>query len=236
MTYNDKISILMPSKGRPLQMARGIQSALETIEDLKNFELIIFADEDDKETIEKANEFVKTFRNVTLISGPAPYKQPDLWNNLLPYATGDIIVPFSDDQVFRTTGWDMIVRRSLSQFPDKIVLLNCEDGADQPQLLTVTTFILHRRIIDTLGYLFPPYFDAYRTDEWFTDVFKAINRILPTPILIEHLHYSLGKSPMDKTYKDMEVKSVKGDVYAKYHELAPERLEDIEKLRRAMII
>lgn len=93
---------------------------------------------------------------------------------------------------------------------------------------------LHRKWVDALGYVLPPYFSSDYGDTWINDVANMLRRRVFLPILIEHMHPLWGKAQTDKTYQERMARGEKDGVKALYESMAGKRAEDAEKIKAAM--
>jgi len=147
----------------------------------------------------------------------------DLWNALIPYATGDIYMQCSDDVVFRTHAWDVEVENAFASVPDRIVLVHADDGGGNDPCFAEFPFV-SREWVNAVGYFTGPGFVA-----------DMIGRKIYLPhVLIEHMHHVWGKAPLDKTYEENNARYREGRPDLRYQETLPQRLADAEKLRKVM--
>jgi hypothetical protein len=155
-----------------------------------------------------------------------------MWNRCADVATGEILMQAGDDIVFKTKGWDDQVRRAFAAFSDRLVFVHGNDGVYGPKF--GTHGFLHRRWVEALGYMSPPYFSSDYGDTWMNEVANAINRRVYLPFVTEHLHPMAGKAEWDQTHKERLERGKQDNVEAIYRDLAPQRAEDVRKLERAI--
>lgn len=187
-----KISILMPTRKRPQRLKLILDNIAASCDDISNIELLFLADEDDTETISELYALKQKF----IINCDKNIIFSNMWNILYPEATGELIMIAGDDIEFKTTGWDTTIRAVFAEHKDKFILVGTDDGI-QHQNIAVHPFI-HRRWVNTLGYVLPPYFKYWYADNWLTDVAKAVGRFIYLPnIMIQHVHGITGR---DETY------------------------------------
>jgi hypothetical protein len=135
-----------------------------------------------------------------------------------------------DDIIFRSQGWDTLVREHINSKPDHIVFVHGMDGIQNERL--GTHGFLHRNWMDVTGYFVPPYFSCDYNDTWLTDVSDMIGRRIYEPrIYTEHMHWAVGKQPRDQTYSDTMARGHRDNVTAMYESMLPKRQEDARKLR-----
>lgn len=228
-----KISLLVPTRGRPENVMRLIESIHSTA--LCRPEIIIRYDSDDH-TSRKLTELLKEYTSaipdwdysITVIGGPRK-TMTSYWNDCAKEATGDILMFAADDICFRTKGWDSLVRRTFDEHPDKMIFVHGDDGHWGNQF--GTHGFLHRKWVDTLGYVLPPYFSSDFGDTWVNEVADSIGRRVFLPIFIEHMHPLWGKAKTDKTYEERLARGAQDNVKELYISLANKRKEDAYKLR-----
>lgn len=213
-----KISILCPTRGRPENVLRLLESLKKTSTIMP--EVLFYVDEDDL-SFPQALPFPDT----EAIRGPR-LLMSKMWNHLAEAADGEILMIGADDIVFKTKGWDDHVRRAFAAFPDRLVFVHGDDGVYQEKF--GTHGFLHRNWIDATGYICPPYFSADFVDTWWNEISNALNRRIYLPFITEHMHPLFKKAAFDQTHKD-RLARLEGNQKL-YEELLAERKADFEKL------
>lgn len=192
------ISILVPTRKRPENVVRLINSAMSTASNPVDLEFLFYVDHDDSSfPMELASDNVRVFRG------------PRIWlslmqNFLYVQARGDILMYGGDDIVFRTKNWDNKVREAFSSSQDNLILVYPNDLATHGVKMAIHGF-LHRDWIDTLGYWVAPGRGSLY-DLWHTDVARNLGRLVYlNDIEIEHVHFRQGaaKATFDSTYSDV---------------------------------
>lgn len=219
------ISIVVPTRGRPASVRRLVESALVTCHDASKIEFCFYADDDDRETIAVLEE-MKLRHKV----GPR-IPLSHAFNEAARMSSGEIIHCCADDIVYRTPGWDSIIKKEFDKIPDRIALVFGRDGHEDGKIPTHPFF--HRKWVETIGYLMPPYFSGWYSDNWLEDLAVRIGRKIYVPdVFTEHLHFSVGKSPKDATYLESAARSSRETNVMK--DLEKERIFDAAKLKRAI--
>ena len=219
------ISLLLPTRKRPDFLARMVTSARRTAAHI--LDIICYIDEDDLDSIRTAIDF-----NLHRVIGPR-ITLSDTWNRCLYRARGDIIMMCADDMIFRTPGWDQMIKKEFASSPDKILMVHGDDwGYGRDHFGVFPT--VHRYWIETLGYFMPPGFVGDFPDAWLNDVANALGRRRFLPYVTEHMHHLLGKASYDDTYRERKAKEESDPPQSLYDRRLPERLADIEKLRKVM--
>jgi glycosyltransferase involved in cell wall biosynthesis len=220
------ISILSPTRKRPNNVTRLVNSIVDTVNDLRNVELLVYIDDDDEESIPALSAAAERI-NVNAVQGNKLIGS-QMYNELAKLAQGDIIMFAADDIVFKTKNWDVVVDVQFNAIEDKILFIYGNDGFQNGRI--GTHGFIHRYWMELVGYVLPPKLASSYTDEWVTELAERAGRKLYLPdLIIEHLHPAAGKAPNDETYtKRIEVA---GDLAAYYKSLEPERIRDAAKLK-----
>jgi len=220
-------------------MERVWKSANETAAKPLALQIVFYIDNDDKESLDKLRQMVeeeKTIhgslsQRIECVLGERLLMGSDMWNIAYEKAIGDIVWLGGDDNIFRTDGWDEIVRKTFNKIPDKIAYVYGSDGLRADDL--GTHGFVHRNWVNAVGFFTPPRFVFYKSDLWLTKVASDIKRkyFLKDDFLIDHMHYTKGRSPRDDTYRERMsmFKSGQGGVPYKQH-LSQSRGEAVQKL------
>ena len=141
-------SILCPSRGRPKQLERIIDSAILNAESPKAIEFLFYIDDDITFDNFDQDYFLKA--NIKIVRGKR------LWisvahNFLYSLSSGSILMAAADDFVFQTKGWDTLVSETFAEMDDKLFLIYGSDGGTYKQELAIYGFF-HRDWVDTIGY------------------------------------------------------------------------------------
>lgn len=186
------ISILCPTRNRTNDFLRMYYSALEKSCQPDQIEFVICVDQDDIGSQQICG------KNITSFISPPDHIYSNLHNLCASKAQHDILMGAADDIVFRTLGWDDLVRQEFEKLDDKIAYVYPNDGAHGVNLGTHGFF--HKKWFETLGYLSPPIFTIDYSDNYVMDVARGVGRAIYLPnVLVEHMHWSFGKSEVDQT-------------------------------------
>lgn len=215
------ISILTPTRRRPVEFNRMWLSAHDTSS--LPIEILAYQDEDDDIALPSG---------VTIVKGPR-IVMSDMWNRLLPCASGDLLMLGSDDIIFRTRGWDALVESAFAAVPDRILMVHGSDMGGHFSRFAAHP-IVHRRWVDALGYFTPSCFTADFADTWINDIANALGRRRFVPAVIEHMHFLYKKAEVDETYQENLARHERDDPEALYDRLKPERDAAVAILRPLM--
>lgn len=216
------ISILLPSRGRP----DNIRRLYKSLEDTTNgpWEMLVRLDRDDPKLGEYPDGFEHGWlRNVTGERGLLS----ELWNELVPYVRGDILMHAGDDITFSTKGWDLIVRAAFP--PDMIAFVHGDDLGGKGAELGTHGF-LSRKAVGAVGYFMPPYFSSDYNDVWWNEVYETLGRRIFVPIVTEHWHPAFGKGEWDQTHLERVERSKRDNVDQIWRDTASLRDADAAKL------
>lgn len=224
-----KISLLVPTRGRPALVERLLQSLRTTTAHPDLVETVLCVDEDDL----GSHRLGEGDPGVVRVVGPR--RTMGALNTVcLHRSCGDIIVLGNDDMVVRTPGWDDKIRAMHAGFPDGIYLSYANDLFMSRKRATFP--ILSRRCCDLLGDPFPA---AYRGAFIDTHLFDLFKRLLHAghdrfayleDVVFEHLHYRTGKAEYDETYR----RRGRFDDDYTFIALARRRSEDASRLLKAI--
>ena len=184
------ISVLTPSRGRPEMLNTMIASA-------KKCEHCVYLDEDDAENykfppVPERSAAIRVFVGPRQSLGKA-------WNKLAEKATGDYLMMGNDDLVFRDKNWKERLEETIS--PDQIAVACFDDGLNGPNHFAFP--IVTRAWYETLGYFAPELFSFGFHDTWIFDIAqKAGCANYIGDVLVEHLHPTVGKRPVDQTFRE----------------------------------
>lgn len=218
------ISILLPTRGRRDNLIRLWGSIVETTDNIDDIEMIVAVDDDDT-SYDGLDFNIKKYPRMVL---------SEYWNECYKRAKGDILMHAGDDIIFRTDGWDTVVKEAFAEYPDHIAFVFGNDGSPHNGTFGTHGFI-HRKWAETVGYFVPPYFSSDFNDTWLNEVARAVGRHIHIPILTEHMHPDFDKAPLDDTYTDRVERHQRDNVNALYDSKAAERAEDAEKLKAVML-
>lgn len=227
-----RISLLIPTRKRPDNMQRVVDSAFKKANKPSEIEVIFYIDNDDNESTKKIGK-LGNWPQVGYVPGERIVLS-QMWNECWKVATADIGMHCGDDVVFITQGWDNIIYQAFQEVSDKIMFAYGRDGIVDSDELGTHGFI-HRNWVETVGYFVPPYFSWCYNDTWLTDVSKKIGRLKYIPeLLIEHLHpaHQSKKIAMDSTYLEASARGRRDKCLDIYNSKEHERVADAAKLTK----
>jgi len=141
----------------------------------------------------------------------------------------------ADDLIFRSQGWDTSIKDVFKQYNDKIAYVYPNDGHWGSELGTHGMF--HKNWYNVLGYITPSIFTVDYSDNYIMDISRGLGRaIYMSEILVEHMHWTFGKSDFDQTAQEAHGRRKTTNNQAVYQSDGTKRLQvqDIEKLKNFM--
>ncbi|MBI5560220.1 MAG: glycosyltransferase family 2 protein [Deltaproteobacteria bacterium] len=194
------ISILLPTRGRPLLTSRLFESLASNTSLPGDIEVVLYMDDDDH----KSHAVTHPLLNITRVIRPHGSPMGKIIGECYRQSSGRYVMLMNDDCVFRSRGWDLRVREAFSFFPDDIAFVY---GNDLDQGADVPTFpILSRKACEVMGGVAPDGYLNLHIESHLFDVFRQLrrlghNRILYLDdVIFEHMHPLVGKSGTDATY------------------------------------
>lgn len=195
---NNKISLLLPTRGRPLLLKRLFQSIIEHTAERGDLEIILYLDEDDYESHGIENPGLHIIKNIGPRSTMGAYN-----TKCFERSSGDIIMLMNDDLVFLTPGWDNIIKDFALTIPDDIFLAYPDDmeGAKN------STFpILSRKACEILSRPYPIEYESLYIDTHIFDIFTRLAHLgkkrmfFLDNVVFDHRHFINGKVRPDASY------------------------------------
>lgn len=246
-----KIALLCPTRERPKDVERLINSIEDTTFNLDNNVVLVLGVDDNDPTrkdVENLAKKNKEFVRIVVIPTSPDGKFLGLgkiWNIMYDQVDEEIIGMVGDDMVFQTENWNKMILEEFKKVRDNILMVHVNDGMrgmgnpfpnDPP--LAVNSFI-HRRYCETFGkYCITDFLHGFH-DTHFHDVYELANRkVYRHDIMLNHLHVS---NPVANTKVD-DVTDRLNQAYISisnpqqvYDNLLPVRKAEAEKLKSLMI-
>lgn len=210
-----RISILMPTRGRPDLARRCLLSLIDNATCHEALEVVIYVDEDDPEShgIECQGVALQKIIGPRLTMG-------GLNSACLERATGDIIGVLNDDVVVRTRGWDQRLREVHARFDHRIYLAWPNDLFHGPRMASFP--FMSRDTCTAIGDPFPKEYPGDFLDHHLLDLFQRLKRMghdrmcYMEDVIMEHLHPRFGKA--DSPAPQSETPIGRGDdVFLAFH-------------------
>ena len=194
-----EISLLLPTRGRPLLVKRLFQSIIDQTNNLNKLEIIMYLDEDDSES----HGIQDSRLNIVKIIGPR-LTMGGYNTKCLERSSGKFIMLMNDDLVICTPQWDQMISDFAHSISDDHFLAfpnDCEAGRH------MCTFpIMPRKTCEILLKPYPKEYRSLYIDTHIFDIFTRLkylgqNRIFFLDnIVFDHRHFINGKIRPDANY------------------------------------
>lgn len=123
MKAEKKITVLLPTRGRPEVLEKSVQSLIDRASSPKDIEIMFGVDEDDKETTDYVKAKIAPYLQNAGVEARANIFKPIGYENLHNYVntlagngTGEWLFFWNDDGLMVTEGWDEIIDSYTGQF------------------------------------------------------------------------------------------------------------------------
>ena len=195
-----KISLLLPTRGRPHLIRRLFDSLARCTDRLEDLEIILYLDDDDETGQEISDD------RFSLIKIIGPHLSMGAYNTVcLGRASGDFIMLMNDDVIVRTSAWDRMVSELGTTNPDGIFLAYPNDLHIGKRMCTFP--ILPKKSCELLLRPYPEEYKSYFIDWHVFDIFKRLRAMghvrifYLEDVVFEHCHHMAGKAELDATYR-----------------------------------
>lgn len=224
------LTILVPTRGRPANLARLWQAFVDTCVDPTM--LVALVDNDDPELAGYqaladrlwAEPMFRMETGPRLRLGPTLNVAGPKWA-----ARSDAVGFMGDDHLPRTVGWDGRYLAALERLGTGLVYGNDRiQGASLPTQVAMTS-----DIIQVTGRMVPQgLIHLFLDDSWLA-LGKALDRITYLPdVVVEHLHPIAGKAEWDSGYQECNSDAVSSADHARFLEWRERELPgEVAKLR-----
>jgi len=123
MKAEKKITVLLPTRGRPEILKSSLESLIDRASNPKDIEVMLGIDEDDPETIEFVKEKIAPYLQENGVEARANIFKPIGYENLHNYVNtlagngqGEWLFFWNDDGIMVTEGWDEVIDSYTGQF------------------------------------------------------------------------------------------------------------------------
>jgi glycosyltransferase involved in cell wall biosynthesis len=195
-----RISLLLPTRGRPHLIRRLFDSVVAYTDRLEDLEIILYVDDDDETGQEISDD------RISLLKIFGPRLSMGAYNTIcLGQASGDYIMLMNDDVIVRTSAWDRKVAELGRTISDGIFLAYPNDLHIGKRMCTFP--ILTKKACELLLRPYPEEYKTHFIDWHILDIFKRLCAMGRTRIfyledvVFEHCHYMAGKAELDATYE-----------------------------------
>jgi len=191
----NKIITLVPTRGRPENALRLLEAIKETA---ALTDLVFCIDDDEKELYAGVSEACKNLDWAQVVAAPRMGLNGTLnhWANY--YAPEYRFVCFmGDDHLPKTGDWDLDFAIAIG----KNLGIAYGDDLIQGENLPTAVF-MSADIINRLGFMSPPELKHLFMDNFWKHVGSELGNLNYLPeVIIEHMHYTVGKAEHDERYQ-----------------------------------
>jgi len=224
-----EMALIVPSRGRPQNIARLYQALIDT-DSKVNLYVGIDADDDKKqEYIDLAID-----KDITLVISPERKRFGSTLNDIAMMIADEYkyLAWMGDDHLPITKNWDKKYTDVLSKFHMAMVYGN--DLVMGERIATQLAFTA--KAVKALGYAVPPGFIHLYIDNYFMELFSSFGAMIYLPdVIVQHLHPVAGKAEQDLTYREANSKENWTNDKKRFHEyLESELKKDAQKLMDAI--
>lgn len=196
-----KILFNYASKSRPELFFRGLDSIVNNISDKKNYHILCVFDVDDYTMTDKnVLERIKKYKNLSYHFGISYSKINAINRDIALAPEWDILVNFSDDQLFVMDGFDNLIRGNMSMACEDLdMFLHYPDGKVDERLPVMS--VMGKTYFDRFGYIYHPDYSSLWADNEAMEVAKKLNKHKYIPeYIFQHLHPAFGLAKKDAQY------------------------------------
>jgi hypothetical protein len=215
------VLVIVPTRGRP---DSSVEFHKEFLQKSMISDLMFAIDEDDADSYPRIDGVLYEVNPRMGMNGTLNYVATK-------YADKYKYIAFmGDDHRVRTFGWDLVMA-------ERIGSLGVAYGNDliQGQALP-TSVMMSSKIIKAIGYMAPPKQKHMYLDNFWLDLGTRLNAIhYLEDVIIEHLHFSVGKSDMDSSYQETNDSAIYNADKVAYDEYLSTQMDiDIEKILKCV--
>jgi hypothetical protein len=175
---NDKIALVIPTRGRPDKVPRALESIKATASRPEDIVVVVGVDDDDEQTVQLAHNYQPSMA-VVWILGPREITLGRLVNRLAFHDHGcDIITGIPDDTVMVTQGWDDQFRNACALMPKGYGTAWPTDGVYHSTDVC-TQPIITRAMMNRMGFFAAPWFPFWFGDVWLEEMGAFVGCRLP---------------------------------------------------------
>lgn len=159
-----KINVLIPTRGRPLQLAAALYSLFFCASDKHEVQFCVACDDDDEPTKLALRELRQSHLPVFVRFGPRPETLGSVANDLAAHWPADVYQIFADDLMCITHGWDEILAQAVTNTPHGVFWM--KSAKEQRSLVPAVT----EKWRAAAGGIFTEHFPFWFDDLWLEEL------------------------------------------------------------------
>jgi hypothetical protein len=201
MSNKIDITVMFPTRGRPVSLERSLKTLLENAAKISNLEVLLGIDRDDQITIDHCLNVIKPWLESIGCSykflqfNRLGYAQLHRYiNELAQHARGDWLFFYNDDAAMETKHWDQIILDN----GDEFCLIRTETNHEHPYAIFP---ILPREWIEVTG----SFSQHQLNDAWVSQIGWMLDIVKTIPVMIKHERFDLTGENQDSTYEQREI-------------------------------
>lgn len=199
-----KILFKFPTRGRVDRFFEGLESIVNNLYDLENFEIQVTADADDP-TMANQEIFqrITKYPNTHVLYGLSKSKINAVNRDMPLFQNWDVVVVMSDDVRFTFYGFDQIIRQQFEDGDfDKYVHLLDQDAKHALSVI----YIAGKEFVSRFGYLYNPIYKSLFCDNEVHEIAMKLGKykLVDVPGLLLHLNPAYGHLPKDAMFLEQQ--------------------------------
>lgn len=175
-----RLTTIITTRGRPDLLKQTVLTTLRTMA-LPESRLVIAVDDDDEATLADIGWLPRDKRLLLSVEPREDTRGPKA-DRALRVAPADVYMPMGDYTPIHKEGWDAAICEAATLFPDGIGCVNTPlINASFPGIQAPTA-----KLVELMGYIYPPHFPFWFIDHWLDDVARMIGRYCTVDIGSDH--------------------------------------------------
>lgn len=182
----DHVTVLIPTRGKPEAVDLVFRRFDETVARRDLLDVWIYVDDDDEVTRGYIAEGKWRRFDLDINWHVAPQKNSmgEMFNELWQHSTvnAGVYIPFCDDLVIDTAGWDEAVRRTFRRSGDGFLLGYLADPTALAHQVTIA--VPSARWLNAMGYFISDRFYYWFADIWLDEIAQMVDRKALVPVRV----------------------------------------------------
>lgn len=240
-----RISVLIPTRHRLVELRKCLDNLADLADRPQDIEVILGIDIDDVDS--RAFQYRRMKIKQVLFEkreeGVVGY-----FNGLKDFS-GDVCWVYSDENILHTKHWDSIILKFYDSLPMKIWMAKTFDyvlGEDKngKYMGVAHSPVTHKRFgcfpiitketVQTLGYIYPPYFRFWGADSTYDSIMKTVGRSLEINEIQVQTEWIGSDSKKAKYQQDLDRLIAEGKAKKVGEQVTIQVGDDVEKLNEAI--